>query len=148
MFFAVISLFLFTITITIILANVGLAKIISDSGTAGRVGENLDRAKVLNDKIISMNKIQENFFLFTDSLGDFAKIVPAGIQIDGLELNKENNSLRVKGIAATREDLIAFKKSLEDSAGRFSGVEIITEDISSKELVNFEIAAVVGFSKL
>lgn len=147
MFFAAISLFLFTAAVTMILANVGLAEKISEAGIAGRTGEILDRTKILNDKISVMGKLQDKFTFFSDSLADLVKTVPVGVKVSELVFSKEGKGATVRGVAATREDLINFKKNLEVE-GRFSEVEISMEDISSKELVSFEITAVVNFSKL
>lgn len=148
MFFAVVTLFFFVVMILTVLGSVGLADRISKSGAGGKGGEILDRAKVLNDKIIAMNKIQEGFYFFSDSLYDFSKTVPAGVQIDEVIVSKDGKSLTAKGIAATREDLINFKRDLEAATGRFSEVEIRTNDLSSKELVNFDLKTIVNLSGL
>lgn len=147
MFFATVALFIFTVAVTLILANVGLAKKISDMGVTGRSGELLERARNLNEKVIIMEKLQGKFIFFSDSILDFGENVTSGIQIENLVFDKAGQSLTANGVASTREDLINFKKNLE-TVGRFSEVEISTEDISSKELVSFELRASVNFSKL
>jgi hypothetical protein len=94
-----------------------------------------------------MEELQGKFVFFSDSLMDFAKNVTPGIRISSLALTSDGQILTANGVAATREDLINFKKNLE-TVSRFSEVEISTEDISSKELVDFGLKAVVNFSKL
>lgn len=147
MFFAVVSFFVFTIAVVLILANVGLATKINELGITGSKGEILDRAKSLNDRVIIMEKIQSKFAFFSDSMLDFAEKVTPGILISHLVFDKNGQTLIANGVAATREDLINFKKNLE-TVSIFSEVEVSAEDISSKELVDFEVRAVVNFSKL
>ncbi len=138
---------MFAVAVVLILANVGLATKINDLGITGRNGEMLQRVRLLNNKVIIMEELQGKFVFFSDSLMDFAKNVTPGIRISSLALTSDGQILTANGVAATREDLINFKKNLE-TVSRFSEVEISTEDISSKELVDFGLKAVVNFSKL
>jgi len=144
--FGIFSLFFLFVTVVLMLANVVMRGLITDLMFRA-VSYDQNRAEALNRKTAALNKIQENFILYTDSLIDFTKIVPSGVKIEDLMMDKTNKDIKIRGAAKSRDDLMQFKENLEES-GRFLNVRLPTENMLAEGYISFEIAAGVNFSKL
>lgn len=148
LFFGVIFLFFFLMTIALMMANTILIKKVIDLAMSGVVASDIQsQAEELNRKIFNLNQVQNKFILYTDSLVNFSEIVSPGIKIGELDFNGVEGSVRVRGVALTQDDLDQFKKKLEDSE-RFLDVKVLAENNLPDGQIGFEIVAKVNFSKL
>jgi len=98
--------------------------------------------KTLNMKINAANNIQKQFFPWSKIIIDFTKIVPTGLEIHSLKVNK--NSWVITGEVKDRETLLGFKKELEKSK-YFSEVKSPITNLLQKENIDFELEAIPKF---
>ncbi len=139
--------FFFFLTVALILVHFSLAKQINNLKFKAVSGEIKNQLASLNKKVSVLEQIQDKFFLYSDSLVDFAVLVPYGVTIEEMTISKTDGVINVKGTASARDDLIQFKKNLDESE-RFSEVKSPIENILSEEHINFQITAKINLSKL
>lgn len=99
--------------------------------------------KIFNNNLELIDKIQKEFLPYSQILTELNQIIPPGIVIDSLNLekNKSTNGLliKIKGRAELRENFLEFKNKLE-AKSQFSQIEYPIANLLEKENVNFELS--------
>ncbi|MFC1649310.1 pilus assembly protein PilM [Patescibacteria group bacterium] len=72
--------------------------------------EEIKKINSRNDKVI---KLYKDWVLPQDHINTISKALPDGIVIDEYDLNFETGLVKLKGVAALREDILIFKRELE-----------------------------------
>ncbi len=93
--------------------------------------------KQTNKRLLFIKKIQDNHLYWSKALSEIEKSVSDKISITKLETH-HNDKITLEGIAKTRDDLVRFKESVQNSEC-FSSTEIPVSNFISKENVNFQI---------
>lgn len=103
-----------------------------------------ESTKELNEELLRIEKIQNDYIKWPSFIKDFENLTPAGIVFDSLEFNTnllDNDSkmtFQISGIANTRDNLIAFQKNLENS-NNFSNIKTPLSNLIQKVNIIFTI---------
>lgn len=92
----------------------------------------------INKQLKEIKNIQKNDTNWTGFFLRMGDLVGSDIKILRLYAGKNDNSLRISGIAKTRNDLLSFKDKLEKS-NYFSNINLPISSLLEKENINFEI---------
>lgn len=113
-----------------------LARIIQETNLVTFVNRSAE-AKVseLNARIDAASQLQAKRVDWPTFLSTFGTIVPRGVTLQGASFLRGERS-RIDGIAATRDDLLSFKQSLENTEG-ISEVELPVTTLLSRENIPF-----------
>jgi hypothetical protein len=98
----------------------------------------VDKVRKINLQINSALKIQNEHIAWSYLLELLAKMSPDGITFSYIKINKEKQTIKIKGHANARDNLLIFKNGLEDSE-IFTNIESPIENILKKENINFEL---------
>jgi Tfp pilus assembly protein PilN len=74
-----------------------------------------NETRKLNDAGARIERVQKAFLPNSAILTDFIKRAPAGVSITTMNYEIRTKALRVNGLAATREDLLAYEAALRGS---------------------------------
>ncbi|HAM88990.1 MAG: hypothetical protein US83_C0002G0090 [Candidatus Falkowbacteria bacterium GW2011_GWC2_38_22] len=96
----------------------------------------------INIQLKEIKSIQNNDINWTDFFLSMNDFIGNEIKISRLYAGKNDNSLRISGIAKSRNDLLAFKEKLEKSE-KFSNINLPISSLLEKENINFEISATI-----
>jgi len=102
--------------------------------------------KKINNKIEAVSDIQKGYYRWSPVLAKLAQLTPAEISFAELDLYKQDEIIEIKGLAKTRNDLINYQKTLENS-GWFKKIDLPLESLISKENNNFDIKATLDLNK-
>lgn len=102
------------------------------------------KVREINAKINAVEQIQKDFIVWTDIYEELAALTNEDITFTGINLNGTNKTLKVGGLAKTRDGLMAFKDKLEKSE-YFSKIDFPISNILEKANVNFQINAAINF---
>lgn len=105
------------------------------------------KVREINSQLSSIEKIQNDFIFWSRLLGGLTEEVKDDITFYYLGLDKNTKTLKLKGVSATRESLLAFKENLEKSTV-FDGIDFPLTNILQKNNINFEIAAKLNLNNL
>ena len=100
------------------------------------------KIKEINAKVAVVSQIQSEFSPYSSYLKAIAALIPAGISLSDLEINASAKTLVIRGVATTRDDLLALESNLKDAAF-LSSVNIPLEDRLKKD--NISINLTLGF---
>lgn len=117
-------------------------KVVAQTTLVAGNGGNKHSAKVrkINKQINMVAQIQSERVPWTYLLEKIAKIIPDGVILSSIKLDKKNLSLKLAGNAKTRNDLLKLKNDMENSK-IFTGVKSPIKDMLRKENINFELNA-------
>jgi len=93
----------------------------------------------INSQINFIGNIQEDFISWSYLVDFIAKNTPDGIDFKQIRFDKNKNTLFLQGIAASRDNLLALKKILENKPDFFSDISFPIKNILEKNNINFEI---------
>jgi len=105
------------------------------------------KVRDINSRLNQIVNIQNDFVAWSYLIENLADKTPAGITFNSVNINKENSSILIRGIAKYRDDLLALKENMEKST-IYSAVEFPLQNILEKENINFEISAKVNLNEI
>lgn len=94
------------------------------------------KVKNINEQVGYIAKIQEETIDWLKFMDIFSQSVTKGITIQNLSLNQKSDSFNLNGVAATRQDLLNFKASLEKT-DLFKEINIPISSLLEKENIVF-----------
>lgn len=98
------------------------------------------KVKNINNEINYINKIQNENADILALLVNISNITRADIKIKQIKFDKINKALTINGFAGSRDNLIAFKNSLE-STTFLSDINFPLKNLLEKNNIDFEITA-------
>lgn len=106
-------------------------------------------AKVLdvNFQMSQISQVQNDFVELSLLIEDLATKTPEDIALSNIKINRVPPSINISGYADAREELLSFKKNLEDSPIYFD-IKFPLQNILQKENINFEMSAKLNLSSL
>ncbi|PIP33410.1 hypothetical protein COX69_02860 [Candidatus Falkowbacteria bacterium CG_4_10_14_0_2_um_filter_48_10] len=96
--------------------------------------------KILNNAITIIDGLQAEYFDPFPLLQKIAGFSSSGVKFTQITINKTNNEAIFKGLSARRDDLLAFKKKLEES-NSFQDIVLPINNLLLKENIIFDIKA-------
>jgi len=75
-----------------------------------------DQIDALNNTLKEVEDIQSEHVDWSEVLAEIATLVPAGNEIEQINLSSQNSSFTMKGFSRTREDLLALETALKNSS--------------------------------
>lgn len=97
-------------------------------------------ARDINFQISQISQIQNEFTEWSLLLENLAAKTPEDISLSNVKISGDPSLISIKGLAGSRDNLLLFKKSLEDSPV-YSDIKFPLQNIMQKENINFEISA-------
>lgn len=97
----------------------------------------------LNLQLSRVQNIQEQYREWSAFLLPFSNIIPDGITLSNLRINKISSSILIVGTAQNRDALLTFQEALN----QFPQITDVTSPLSNlvqKESIRFEITALVA----
>ena len=80
--------------------------------------------------------VQSGFIIWSDVFENISVIIPEGVVLSSVQLNNDNK-IFIRGIAATRDDVLTFQSKLDDLPF-FSEINAPLSNILKKTDVNFD----------
>lgn len=107
-----------------------------ESLNSAKFGEVEKNIKGINQEFSQLNFFYENQKDLTPLFETITRFVPAGIYITSLSYLKDSSEIVLQGSAKKREDILKFKKSLEDN-GQFENFYSPISNLVKPENINF-----------
>jgi hypothetical protein len=98
------------------------------------------RAENLKSELDHINEIQNDFTVFSKVFEELMTMTSNNIKFSSIQISKEDNIIHFLGIASTRQGLLDFKESLEQS-DNFDEVNLPIANILEKTNISFDISA-------
>lgn len=120
------ALLLFLLSLVLIVFSISIylgGEINSEKITIFQREQDIDLAKIadfqaeieaLNEKTGNINAFYHQQAYLTGILGRISEKLPAGSYLNGLSFSKASRTLNLSGFIATRDDLLNFKRSIEN----------------------------------
>ncbi len=126
-----------------------LAKEVNGSSLSFKSNANTSENKVtdINNKLSLLETVQSDYTRWSIFLNFISRNVPEGVKLNKLQISKENKSVSFSGNAKTRDNLLSFKKILEDSK-IFTEVDFPIKNLLQKENINFEIKSKIKIDEI
>jgi Tfp pilus assembly protein PilN len=96
------------------------------------------RAKDINNKLGAIAKIQQDALPASRLLKNLTALIPAGVSLSYFGLDSSAKTIKIRGRAALRNDLLALEQNLENAAF-LTKVDIPLQNKLKKENINFDI---------
>lgn len=123
-------------------------RITDENAVIAKTGQGYnDKVRGINSKIRSVGLIQDDYMPWSHLLKNLAEKSAAGVTFSSLQIDKQNQSVRINGHAPYRSGLLGFKEALEADA-IFRDIEFPLKNILEKEDINFEIRAKFDINQL
>lgn len=106
-----------------------------------------NKVRDINGKIDFVEKTQNEFIPWSNALKIISEITPEKISLNYVKINFEEQSVKIKGKAGLRENLLGFKQNMEDS-GIFKDIDFPIKNILEKENIDFEIISKINYERL
>jgi hypothetical protein len=101
-------------------------------------GDYKSETRKMNNELAAITKIQSGFISSPRLIIAITGIIPPGVSLDYLNINFLSKTVRLKGQASLRNNLLSFKENLNKSE-IFSGAVFPIQDIAQKEKINFDL---------
>lgn len=92
--------------------------------------------QISNDAIKEVHSLERGFLIYSKIIEEFAGLVPSKIYVKNLSISLNAKQFNVNGYAETREEMLAFKKKLEENRA-FSNVYSPISNLLVPKDVNF-----------
>lgn len=92
----------------------------------------------INDTLKRAGMVSSAYVDFTQKITNLSLLPMSGITLSGLDLEKATAKITLQGRADNRQNLLNYKKSLEES-GLVNNLEIPVSVLTAKENIDFEI---------
>ena len=113
--------------------------------TSGR--EYNEKIKNINNKLKTINKIQEDFIPSSLLIKELTDRIPDGVSLSYIKADINNKSLKIMGRAQKREDFLKLRDNLSSSEV-FKEVDSPLQNIMQRENIDFEIMIELDTPKL
>lgn len=100
-----------------------------------------NKIQEINDTLKVIEEIQKKTKTISPFVLEFSQIIPKEVKTTSFQVNTEDSSVKIKGLAKTRNALLKFKKNLEAS-DKFTDVKVPLSNLLEKEDIEFEISCV------
>lgn len=101
-------------------------------------GTTNQKVHLTNQKIDFLYSAQSGFIEWSPKLAAFSTLVPSGIELYSLDADYSSKDVQIAGLAKTRDNLLLFKKNLEDS-DFLKSITFPIENLLEAENINFKI---------
>lgn len=108
-------------------------------GTQNSMGLDEKEVQAINNQLNNIVQIQNQFIVWSDALIDITNLIPEGIEVDNLEINKITNNVKIDGFAKTRDEYLNLINSLKSNEN-LTKLKSPLENILSKEDITFSIS--------
>jgi len=95
-----------------------------------------EKIKNVNQQLHKINLKQKELVVWTPALEELSKITPSGVYLINFSYRLSNNEINLSGWAESRDKLINFKDSLEESA-LFVNLESPLSNLIKQTDINF-----------
>lgn len=104
-----------------------------------------ERARDINSKIALVGQVVQDNHDWNGLILNIARLMPAGTSLYHLYLNQESKSIRIAGVAETREDLLKLKEVI-DKSGFIKPVKLPMANILEKQNISFDLESKFDYS--
>ena len=73
------------------------------------------RVEEVNRKMAQLSQLQEKYIKWSETLKNVVGLIPEGIKIYRLEIDRDSGILRINGLAQTRDNYLTLEKQLRES---------------------------------
>jgi len=115
--------------------------------TLGLDKENLSKTQKINNDINVISEIQNNFIFWSKIVEDLSNKIPENVIISYIKIDKDSQTIKIRGHATFRSDLLIFKQNLDDSL-IYNDIEFPIKNILQKENVDFDISIKINLSDI
>lgn len=144
----------YTMVIAGVLAQVSRNIIVSGFETVKAQSEQVtknskaynDRARDINAKIALVGQVVQADRDWNALVLSIAELMPKGTVLYGLSLNQESKSVRLSGVAETRNDLLKLKERI-DNSGFINPIKLPTASILEKTNISFNLESRLDLDK-
>jgi Tfp pilus assembly protein PilN len=105
------------------------------------------KAKELNEKIAVVTQIESSPDSYPRIFRGISALIPANVSLSLLSIDSRAKTIKIYGMAPTRQDLLDLETSLE-SAPWLANVKIPFEEKLSKKNINFDISLIFNLAKM
>ncbi|MFH1661720.1 MAG: hypothetical protein ABIA02_01330 [Candidatus Falkowbacteria bacterium] len=109
--------------------------------------EHATKVQNINHKINLIYEIQGDFIPWSKLINDLINKSSDNISFSYIKIDKDNKEVKIKGDALLRDDLLDFKKNLEDSS-IYGEIDFPIKNILQKENINFEIGVKINLLEI
>lgn len=99
-----------------------------------------NRTKEINEQLSHVEKIQADYIAWSGFFEFLSENYSKNISLSQVSINKTDNSVRISGEAAGREDLMSWQEKMEGS-GYFEQVVLPFSSLVKENNIPFEISA-------
>ncbi|HOZ36788.1 MAG TPA: hypothetical protein PLR18_03075 [bacterium] len=111
------------ILLTITVAAVAVVFVASGQYLAHQVGglresgssQEEERTGEINKKMAEVSQIQNNYIKWSQTLNDILLLIPEGIKVYRLEMDRDNQLLKISGLADTRDQYLLLENQLNEA---------------------------------
>ena len=144
LFFVLLILFsfysIFLLGLKLIL-QIHFVNTVAETSIVTKNTENYSREiRNINVQINSIEKIQNNFVVWSKFLTVLSNEKPIDITLNKISLNYDDNSLTLSGFSNTRENLLNLKSNLENCESLME-INFPLSNLLEKNNINFELSA-------
>jgi Tfp pilus assembly protein PilN len=105
------------------------------------------KARELNEKIATVAQIEGSFVSYSKVLRNIITLMPDNVSLSYLDINSDAKTIKIRGLAPTRENLLDLEKNLKN-APWLSKVDIPLQYKILKSNINFDIPLEFDATKL
>jgi hypothetical protein len=105
------------------------------------------RVKNINAKIELAGQIQKEYVAWSEFIKIITANIPEKITLSYFKINKNDSTMALKGVAATRDEFVALKNNLE-KLEFLSAINFPIQNILEKENIAFEINTKFNLGKI
>lgn len=105
-----------------------------------------DRAKEINAKISLVGRVVQDNHDWNGLILDVSRLLPVGVSLSYLSFNQETKSIRLVGLADTRDSLLKLKEVI-DKSGYIKEVKLPMANIIEKKDINFDLQSTLDYGK-
>ncbi|HTW96417.1 MAG TPA: PilN domain-containing protein [Candidatus Methylomirabilis sp.] len=96
------------------------------------------QAKEINNKLSAVSEIENSYLSYSQLIKKITDLIPAGVTVSYLKIDSEQKRLLIRGIAATRDNLLNLENNLTNSSF-LSDVNVPLQEKLKKENIDIDI---------
>ncbi|MFH0857291.1 MAG: PilN domain-containing protein [Candidatus Magasanikbacteria bacterium] len=94
----------------------------------------------INTILENTEKIQKEYYPWTETLNSLASALPDGVTLDNISLDRGQKKIVFSGLANTRENLLLFEQNL-NTLPFMNEIKVPLTQLTQKELVPFNLTS-------
>jgi len=100
--------------------------------------ESLEKStRELNTQLNTIESIQKEYVKWSNLLTELTKVVPGGVKLNSIELNKNSKKVNITGVSKNREVLLEFQNNLKN-LNYFTNITSPISNLLVRENVEFQ----------